>query len=385
MPDASSDIVSVRIKEYYLSATVGNKHMKILVYHIGSLGDTLVAVPALWTVRENFPDAHITMLTDEQPGQSLVQSQDVLDGSGLIDDYIVYSVGSLLAIARLLLILRLRRFDTLIYLIRREGDRQIQRDSVFFKLAGIKLRIGMAEFGSRSTYVIRDPMPEVPRVADSLLDRLRVVGLTPPPAGQGRVDINIGERERANVERWLSGLPDDGGSRWLAIGPGSNMPCKIWPLERYLEVAKRLIDEYDLWPVVFGGAKDKDLGHRLLLEFGRGYVAAGVLGVRDSMAAMQRCLMFIGNDTGTMHMAAASGVRCVAVFTSRQEPGLWYPYGDGHVVLRTLVSCEGCLREECVEHKMKCILSISVEQVLQACRMVLDEQIGTTTCDLERF
>lgn len=349
--------------------------MKLLVYHIGSLGDTLVAVPALWALRDNYPDAHITMLTDEQPGQARVQVCDILDGSSLIDDYIVYPVGKPLIIARLLLQLRIRRFDLLIYLIRRvEGPWRVQRDKLFFRLAGIKRFIGMQGICKRPTKSSSNPMTVVPHVADTILTMIRVDGLKTPPAGQGRVDINIGEREQYNVKRWLSELPDDGGRRWLAIGPGSKMPCKIWPSERYLAVAKRLVDEYDLWPVIWGGPGDRDLGEKLVQELGRGYVAAGVLDVRDSMAAMARCLMFLGNDTGTMHMAVASGLRCVALFSARDFPGKWDPYGDGHIVLRTQVSCEGCMLEACVVERMKCILSISVEQVLQACREIIEDE-----------
>lgn len=342
---------------------------RILVYHIGSIGDTLVAVPALWAVRESYPHAHITMLTDEQPGPFLVQSCDILDGSGLIDNYIVYPVGRPAAMVRLLLQLRSRKFDSLVYLIRAYvDDRRIQRDKLFFRLAGIKRYIGMQAFSKNPTYSLGSPMSEVPHLADAILTRLRADGLKTPPAGQGRVDVNIGECEQENITRWLSELPNDGGRPWLAMGPGSKMSLKIWPYERYLAVAKCLIDEYDLWPVIFGGSGDRGVGEKLAQELGRGYVPAGVLGVRDSMAAMKRCLLFLGNDTGTMHMAAASGVRCVVPFSSRDAKGRWYPYGDGHIVLQTPIECQGCMLEECVERKMECILSISVQQVLEACR-----------------
>lgn len=332
----------------------------------------MVAVPALWAVRENFPDARITMLTDEQPGRSLVQACDILNGSGLIDDYIVYPAGKPLALAQLLLQLRSRKFDSLVYLIRAYvADRRIQRDKLFFRLAGIKRYIGMQEFSRSPIKGIDSTMPAVPHMADTLLTRLWADGLKTPPAGQGRVDVNIGEREQKNIKRWLSELPNDGGRPWLAIGPGSKMPCNIWPDERYLAVAKYLVAEKDLWPVIFGGPGDRELGEKLVQELGCGYVAAGVLGIRDSMAAMARCLLFIGNDTGTMHMAAASGLRCVGVFSSRNQPGLWYPYGEGNIILRTPVNCEGCELQECVERKMECILSISVQQVVEACRSIL--------------
>jgi len=343
------------------------RRQRILVFHIGSLGDALVAVPALWALRENFPDARLTMLTDTHPGRALVQTNDILDGSGLIDGYIIYPVGGFWTVLRLWFQLRFQNFDRLVYLIRAyDGEKRIARDKLFFKSVGIKQFIGMRGFNKRS-------LPTEPHVADTFLARLHVDGLKTPPAGQGRIDVNLGSREQENIERWLSGLPQDGGRPWLAVGPGSKMPCKVWPFERYLAVVKSLVSQYDLWPVIFGGLEDRVLGEKLVQELGRGYVPAGTLGVRDSMVAMERCVLFLGNDTGTMHMAAASGLRCVIPFSSRDAKGRWYPYGDGHIVFQTPIDCQGCMLEECVERKMECILSISVQQVLEACRSILFE------------
>lgn len=349
--------------------------MKILVYHGGSLGDTLVAVPSLWVIRENFSDAHITMLTNEQPGRHRVQAWEILDGSSLIDDYIVYPGPRPLALARLLLSIRARGLDTLVYLIRtHDRASRIARDIRFFKVAGIKNLIGTEGFCKYPPRQLGKPMAIVPHMADALLARLRASGLRTPPPGLGRVDVNIGGREHNSVNKWLAGLPFDGGRRWVALGPGSKMPCKIWPFERYLMVVSALIEDYDLWPVVFGGPNDRGMGQKLVSEFGRGYVAAGELSVRESIAAMERCIFFLGNDTGTMHMATSGGLRCVVPFSSRDYRGKWYPYGEGHVVLRTPVTCEGCMLEKCVEAKMQCIRSTSIAQVLQACRTILREQ-----------
>ena len=89
-------------------------------------------------------------------------------------------------------------------------------------------------------------------------------------------------------------------------------------------------------------------------RWGSGYNAAGALGIRSSLAAMKHCELFIGNDTGTMHMAAAVGLPCVAIFSSRERPGLWYPPGEGHRVFRSAIECEGCGLVECLELGNEC-------------------------------
>jgi ADP-heptose:LPS heptosyltransferase len=91
---------------------------------------------------------------------------------------------------------------------------------------------------------------------------------------------------------------------------------------------------------------------------------------------MKRCAFFVGNDTGTMHMAAAMGLRCVAIFSSRERPGLWYPQGEGHKVFRTTIECEGCGLVECLERGNECLNCIKVDDVLAACRDVFTTSIS---------
>lgn len=356
--------------------------MKILIFHIGSLGDTLVSVPALGVIRNHFRDGHLTLLSDSQVGKSYVNPQAVLDGSGLVDDYLSYPVdtsqtGKILRplwMMRLLMRLRARYFDSLVYLMRTKGrEPRISRDIRFFRLAGIKEFVGTESFVTFHEKIPGKPLPAVPQVGDQYLTRLAAAGITVPPHGNGCTDLKIGESEEAAVKSWLANLPHDGGRRWVGFGPGSKMPVKVWPIERYIDIGKRLINTFDLWPVIFGGQEDRQSAIRLVTEWGRGYVAAGKLNVRQSIAVLRSCVIFVGNDTGTMHMAAAANVRCVGIFTSRDYPGLWYPYGNGHIVLRTPIECEGCMLEACVRKKMKCIMSISVDRVYDACENILRE------------
>ena len=349
--------------------------MNILVYHIGSLGDTLMAVPALRVIRENFPCAHITMLTDRKLGRSLVQVCDVLDGSGLIDDYIEYPTGSYPALIRLLFQLRSQRFESLVYLIRVYlNDRRIKRDLFFFRLAGIQKVAGVQGLPVLPEYSAVIPLPGVPRVADTLLKRLAASGLRVPPDGSGNMDLGISVIEANNVENWLAGLPSCGERLWVGVGIGGKMAVNRWPLERYERLIAALIEEYNVWPVVFGGPENAADGQYLVKQWSRGYAACGALGVREAISAISRCAVFVGNDTGTMHMAAMAGVSCVGVYSSRNFPGLWDPCGSSNLVLRTPISCEGCLLEECIENNMACILLISVQQVFEACRNVLNRQ-----------
>src|SRR5207244_13352223 len=93
---------------------------------------------------------------------------------------------------------------------------------------------------------------------------------------------------------------------------------------------------------------------------------ADIFTVFETTYYISRCTLYLGNDTGTMHLAAAVGTRCIAIFSARDHPGKWYPYGQGHVVIRKRVTCEGCLLTVLEEHGMRCRDEINVEVVCQA-------------------
>jgi asparagine synthase (glutamine-hydrolysing) len=358
---------------------------RVLVFRIGQLGDTIVALPAMWTVRRHFPNAHLALLCDRHPGKRYVLASDLLQGAGIFDEFLSYPVSDLGFIlkpgrmANLLAAIRRRKFDTLVYLApsNRTID-QVERDRWFFSLAGIKHFIGMEGFPHLPAKTPDRFLDPTSSETDLLLRRLSVSGI---PVGYGEnsfMDLGLGPAEAGQVSNWLAQLESDGDRLWLAIGPGSKMPAKRWPLERFREAVARLIDEFDVWPVVFGGREDREIGDRLIDNWGRGYNAAGALGLRPAAAALKRCALFLGNDTGTMHMAAAVGVPCVAVFSSRERPGVWFPHGDNHRVFRSQIDCEGCGLVECVERANECLKRISTDEVLEACREILSRDSRKT-------
>lgn len=353
----------------------------VLVYHIGSLGDTLMAAPALWALRAHWPAAHIALLTKRTEFGHVVLSGSLFAGSGLFDEVLYYpgsrhggdTLAQRLGQIALWLRLRARRFNAVVYLAPSERRRaQVVRDERFFRLAGIRRRIGFAGFAPSPRRA--HPLPELPPEAQALLDRLRGAGIPVPRLSDARRDLGVGAAEVAALRDWrASQAADDGGRRWLALGPGSNMPAKVWPSERFAAVAAALGAEFDLWPVVFGGAEDAALGAALVQRLARGYNAAGALAPRVAAAAMRRCAAYVGNDTGTMHLAASEGVPCVAVFSARDFPGKWYPVGAGHRVLRRQPDCEGCMLERCEAQGMRCLRDIDVDAVLAAVRSALHE------------
>ena len=357
-----------------------NRPRRILVYRIGALGDTMIALPAFHALRTHFANDRLTLLCNRTRGGGVVLARVLLERSGLLDEYLEYE-GDLAAgtrlqraktVGRLLATLRAHKFDTLVYLAPSGHVRdRVGRDRAFFRAAGIREFFGMDLLPAGARPPAGQPLEPQPHEAQQLLQRLALCGIEVPATP--RLDLVFTDDERRRVARWRENLGDDGGRPWVGLGPGSKMPAKVWPLERFVEVTQRLIDRYDVWPVVFGGPEDRSCGEALVAACSRGFVAAGDLDPRLAAVGMESCRAYLGNDTGTMHLAASTHTRCVAIFTARDWPGKWDPLGPGHVVLRHTIECEGCMLTECVEQGMECILSIGVNEVERACREILDE------------
>jgi len=349
---------------------------RILIFHIGSLGDTLVATPAFWAIYDAFPDAYRVLLTKRVASEDhVIVGPQLFEGTSMFHNTLFYPgeryldkrLRRFLDFLLLAFQIRMGRFDTLVYLVPSSRSReQMERDRRFFRFCGIRTLIGF----TAETFLPDlscHPLSMQVSEAEMLLKRLRLSGLHSPEISKARLDLDLNETDERLVHDWLSRQNTSDGERsWVAFAAGSNMPAKKWPEERYIEVGKDLIAQRDIWPVFFGGKEDVALGERLIKAWGRGYNGAGVLPPRAAASALRRCHLFIGNDTGTMHLAASVGVRCIAVFSARDFPGKWYPVGNHHTVIRKQVACEGCMLEDCTEHNNECLTMISADEVMAA-------------------
>lgn len=349
---------------------------------MGNLGDTVIALPAFWSIRRAFPAAKITLLSNGHSGNDThLTAGSVLPGEGLFDDIVSYPVSGnrvrqLFGLASLLLKLRRRRFDSVIYLVTRNRfAKQIARDERFFRLAGIE-KILCKDHLERNVLVPEPPKPTPTVVSEAqfLLDCLASESLAVD--AKPEADLRLTAREKEAAHRWAEANigGDPRSKRLVAVAPGSKWPSKVWAEERFYETVQRLIDAHEIFPVIFGGPEDREKGDRLIQMWGRGANAAGELNVRESAAMLEGCELYVGNDTGTMHLGAAVGTKCVGIFAAIDWIGRWYPLGDGHVVIRKRVECEGCHRPVSFNDN-KCLDLISVDEVYAACESILTKRV----------
>ena len=133
----------------------------------------------------------------------------------------------------------------------------------------------------------------------------------------------------------------------------------------------QIIIDYGAFPIVFGGPENRAIGERLVGKWRTGAVAAGELSVREAAAVLEKCRLYVGNDTGTMHLAGAVGVPCVAIFAAIDWIGRWKPLGDRNHLIRKSVDCEGCHQPVC-PFDNKCLELVTVDEVYRACCETLE-------------
>jgi heptosyltransferase-3 len=354
--------------------------LTVLVFRIGQLGDSLVSLPALRAIRTAHPDARLVLLTDCHVGSTAVTSWEVLGPAKLFDDVRYLRVPSRIRdLAEASREIRRLGPSRLYYLPPMPRSRwQAARDWVFFRLAcGIPDLVGLRATGP---YPVRDHsgmLLPLKKESDRLLAWI-APDLPRPFSGRGAWRIRPGADVTAKIARLIDAA-GFGGQRIVAVCPGSKMPATQWPEDRFAEMGLRLLKRFpDVRLLVLGAPHERPLGDRLCAGWGaRAKNFAGDLAIWESAAALERCHLYIGNDTGTMHLAASVGTPCVAIFSARDNPGKWEPAGEGHTVLRHDVPCAGCVLTVCVDHDLACLKGISVDQVLDAASARLAEREAT--------
>lgn len=350
----------------------------MLVFRPGHLGDTLVALPALWSLRSGFPSAELTLLYNvNNRNPDYLTPREILPQSGLIDRWLPYkyfdgqnSFERIASRLRLFFQIKRERFDAVAYLLQRDRSvRQIDRDRRFFELAGVSHFIGMTGLRSGSFELnSASPSELVSSEGEFLLECLASDGVSKKIPDKDLL-LLTGEERNAAAELRDKYFFDVEKRRVLAVAPGGKRRSRIWNKERYIEVIEKLVVEKDVFPIFFGSSNERALAQEILDAAGKGLNVAGDLNVRESAAVLELCGFYLGNDTGTMHLAAAVGLRCVALFSAADRNGQWEPFGDGHIFFRRHVECEGCRIDICGRNNL-CLELIEANEVYNACVQV---------------
>ncbi|HLH77283.1 MAG TPA: glycosyltransferase family 9 protein [Candidatus Binataceae bacterium] len=345
-----------------------------MIYRLGSLGDFVVALPVLHLIARVFPDAERLMLTNKPVVGKAAPAQAVLHGAGLIHHYLSYPVGLRDVSALLKLFKELRAWSpqVLVYLMEPRKGSAVYRDALFFALCGIRRMVGVPlAFSAQSNLRKGDGLHE--HAAERLA---RLVG----KLGDARLDsaaswdLHLTSEEMAAAR---SALQFPGGSMFITACVGTKRPANDWGAGNWKAALARISMRYPKLGLALIGSSDERAQSDVAASgwLGPSVNLCGKLSPRESAAVIRGAIAHLGHDSGPMHLAAAAGVPCVAVFSARELPGAWFPWGKQHKVIYHSVPCAGCGLEICVANGKKCILSITPDEVYRAAVEILEPRL----------
>jgi heptosyltransferase-3 len=367
------------------------KVKRVLLYRLGSLGDMLIAMPALHVVARAFPDAERRMLTNVPISAKAPAAAAVLENTGLVDGYFRYAVGtrSLKELVGLWWTLFRWRPEVVVYLAASRGVASAARDAKFFKLCGVKRMVGvpLSEGMQQNFY------------GDATGERWES-NLEPEAARLSRNIAELGDARLEDAASWGLHLTAEEheaaakaigaealGMTSIAVSVGTKVQAKDWGRENWRGLLAAMAARFPGRALLLAGAPDESEASEFAADGwranGGGPVVnlCGKLTPRESAAAFARADLFVGHDSGPMHLAAAVGTPVVAIFAARNVPRQWFPFGTKHRVVYHRVECWGCGLETCIEQKKKCLMSITVDEVMG---VVVEQMEGQVTGNSEQ-
>lgn len=348
---------------------------RVLIYRLGSLGDTVVALPALHLVARAFPSAERRMLTNVPVNVKAPPAAAILEHTGLVDGYVRYAVGtrSIKDLARLWWTIFRWRPDVLVYLGSVRGVASARRDERFFRLCGIRQMVGVPVTEEMQQHRWEEATqtlePEAGRLARNI-DALGDPRLDDPASW----DLHLTEEEVARADAALGELVS---MPLISVSVGTKVQSKDWGRENWRALLGRLAALYPGYGLALSGAPEESEASEFAAEGWRQAGGGPVLNLcgrlkpRESAVAYRRSKIFVGHDSGPMHLAAAVQTPCVAIFAARNKPRVWFPYGKQHRVVYHKTECWGCGLETCIVEKKRCLTSITVDEVVEQVRTVL--------------
>jgi len=323
-----------------------------------------MTLPAIRAVRVTFPPAKISVLAKPWVAEIFNICKD-------IDEVIVFkSPGPHSGVAgklRLAKELKTRKFDTAILL------QNAIEAAIITWLADIPVRCGYNSDGRGSLLTHSVQRTEDIRKVHQIHYYLEMVKSLGCLSAEASVHLNPG-----NEYQILSGkifAEHDIGPRPLMIGlaPGATYgPAKRWFPERFAAVGDRLIEDLSAQVLLFGSREDGKSADLVQQHANHRFInLAGKTNLKEAIAVISRCSLFISNDSGLMHVAGALNIPTVAIFGST-NPVTTSPVGERSVVIYKGASCSPCLKETCPTD-FRCMDMISVEEVCQAARGVLTQ------------
>lgn len=337
---------------------------RILLIRLRFIGDVVLTTPLIRAVRRQFPETELVYLAENGPA-SILQDQPELDTVLTLDRDCLAKVGAVahvIGYMRFFRMLRRKQFDLVIDLF---GN---PRSALLTVATGARYRVGFDVRGRGMAYNVKIHRTGSNRVTDAYLDAWRTLGF---PVDDDRTCLVVGEASRDWAMDWMETQSLSGHWPIVGLNPGASWPAKRWRPERFAELADTLITRTDAKIVLIQGPNQETFVEATRSAMTGTAVVAPLISLPQLAALIQSCTVFVSNDSGPMHIAAAVGTPTIGLF-GPSRPEIWFPYPpeQGHAGLRPEVP-DCCGRDVCLRNS-PCIDQLSVSQVCEAVERALE-------------
>jgi heptosyltransferase-2 len=339
-------------------------HPRILVVRPDRVGDVILATPLIRALRQAFPSAYLAALV--RPYTSPVLENNPHLDDVLLDDPGARDAGGR-AFWRQVVGLRRHRFDTALLLLPNK------RHAWMLFLAWIRTRIGVGtklyQVMTFMRSVSRNQYVPLRHEADYCLDLGRAIGVE---ASDLSTEIFLTPEERDRAWRTLVDAARErlDPKRLIGIHPGSGGSAPNWSVGRYVDLARRLLQEDSVHLILTGGAEERELASAFQsLDERRVTNLMGELQLRETASVITHLAVLVSPSTGPMHMAAALRIPTGSLFCKLTacSPRLWGPQGNRAWIVEPESDCryEPGVAHECIDRV------VEVERVARIVREAL--------------
>jgi heptosyltransferase-2/heptosyltransferase-3 len=341
---------------------------RVLIVDLDNLGDLLLATPAIRALRHRFPSATLDALVTAYAAPALL-------GNPHVDEILTcdkgVAAGPLWPRARLAWRLRRRRYDLGIILEAHWGYAGFAE--LLLTAAGIPRRLGR-DLGKYRD-LLTDAVPvQQQHWIDAYLDVVSLAGASSDGKG---MEAHIRPEDAEAAAAWAQAHGADR-SPPLVLFPGGNqhLISRRWGAPGFATVGDALARRLGAPVIVIGGPQDAALADEVLrLMTVPAASAAGALSWGATGALLRTCRLFVTNDSGPLHLAAAVGAPTVAIF-GPTDPAVFGPHDTPHALVRAALPCSPCIRvgdfPACpIQPRERCLLSVTPDMVLAAAERLL--------------
>jgi len=334
---------------------------RILITRLSHIGDCIQTVPMLNALRKYFPNSSICWIC-EPAAASLLQHHPALDELIIIPRNWMASATRVWKLRRQL---RAYQFDIAI------DPQGLTKSSMLGWLAGAKMRIGFSPSDGRelsrwlNNHLIRR---SAENVVDGYLELLQPLGVTPQTV---RFDLPIPRQDKAWAREYIhqSGLQQG----FFVVNAGASWPSRMWEPSRFGKVVKYVSRQWSLTGlVVWAGEAERRTAREIADASGGAAGLAPVTTLPQLAALLKQSRMYVGTDSGPLHLAVAMGTKCVSLHgtTRAAKSG---PHGAGHATVQAYYQHGSSLHRRHATNMA--MLAISAADVCRACDRVLQRQL----------